>query len=275
MLTTLAWLACTAGTPTGETGTSDGGPTNLDSDTALARDTAYPDSGPTTDADSGLARGSITGRVVATDGSPLEGLRVTLCRGTCEYDDTASDGGFHIPLVPPDTYPMSIVELSGERGLAIPLLLVDVVDGEDIVLPSDVVVPVLEPPVPMPEQVGEVEVLEGLFLTVDPEELWLAPWAPEQHLQGATSSLSLPLTPFEEPLGTWYLAPFKSMSYADMGLRIENRWGLAPGEAARAWVCSYDLAEWSDGGVLTVSEDGAWLIGGAIRELTTLVLTRE
>ena len=277
MLIALAWLACSGGTPSGETGISNGGSTQVDvgADPALARDTGLNDSGTSTDTGTPVVLGSITGRVLATDGVPLEGLRVTLCRGTCEYDDTDADGDFHIPRVPPDTYPMSIVELSGERGLAVPLLLIDVVEGEDIVLPSEVVVPVLEPPVPMPETIGEVEILDGLFLTVDPEELWLAPWAPEEHLQGAASPVDLPLAPFSEMLATWYLAPFKSISYVDMGLRIENRWGLGPGETARAWVCSYDLAEWSDGGVLTVSEDGAWLTGGALRELTTLVLTRE
>jgi len=274
----LLLLSCTADP---DSGLDDSATTVATADSAAPTvdtpDSATPtDSAPPTDSgDTALPLGSITGQAFDTQGAPLEDLRVTLCRGTCEYDDTAADGTFSIPFVPPDSYPMSVVDIYGERGLAIPLFLVDVAQGEHVVLPGDVVVPLLQDPAPMPTEPGEVEILPGLFLSFDPDELWLAPWEPADHLQGAEAPSIPAMVPFEGALVTWYLGPFKSQSYADMGLRVENRWGLAPGDTVRAWVCSYSDAEWADGGLLTVDDQGAWLTGGAIRELTTLVLVRQ
>jgi hypothetical protein len=238
------------------------------------------DSGRLTDSqgtaqDTALQPASVTGRAVGLDGAPIEGLRVTLCRGACQYDDTKADGSFYIPLVRPELYPVHFADFTGELGLAHPLYLVDLPPGEDVVLPEDMIVPSLADPVPLPESPGEVALLPGFYLDLVPEDLWLAPWEPEGHLQAALAPDISALVPFEGAIAVWYLAPFKSLAYSDISLRIANAWDLAPGAQVRAWVCSYDMAEWSDGGLLTVGADGAWLTGGAIRELTTLVLVPE
>jgi len=270
----LALFACTGSSvedPKDSASTVDTGVTNttLDTDT----DTTSPtDSVPTED--SAMPLGFVSGEAVDEEGQPLEDILVTTCRGSCISDNTDDQGWFLLPYVEPDDYPLSFFDLAGQYGVAVPLFMLTVGPGEDVVLTEPVVMPRLQPAAPMPEAPGDVEVVPGLTLTVDPDALWLAPWEPEGVLQGASPPAIPALVPFEGALAVWYLGPFKSISYTPMPLTLDNRWELAPGDTARAWVVSYLDAIWVDAGLMTVSDDGTVLTGAAIEELTTLVLVR-
>ncbi len=271
----LALLACTGSSDEDPT---DSAPTTTldtgDKDTTVDTDTDTPTNSDPAE-DSAIPLGIVTGEAVDEDGQPLRDILVTTCRGSCISDNTDDAGWFLLPNVDPDDYPLSFVDLAGQYGVAVPLFMLTVGPGEDVVLPEPVVMPRLQPAVPVPEFPGDVEVLPGVTLTVDPEELWLAPWEPEGVLQGASPPAIPALVPFEQALAVWYLGPFKSISYAPMPLTLDNQWELAPGDTARAWVVSYLDAVWVDAGLMTVSDDGTVLTGAAIEELTTLVLVAE
>jgi hypothetical protein len=259
------------GTGATQTGTSDSGGVTDSADTTDTTDTT--EAGDTQD--TGEPLGFVSGTVVDEGGAPLEGILVTLCRGACVADNTDEEGWFLLPDIEPENYPFSFVDLAGEHGVGIPLFMLPVAPGEDIVLSEPVVMPKLQPSAVMPESLGDVTVVDGVTLTVDPAELWLAPWEPDNVLQAAVPAEIPALVPYADTLGVWYLAPFKSISYTPMPLTLDNRWGLAPGDTARAWYVSYLDAEWVDAGQMTVSPDGSVLTGAAISELTTLVLARD
>lgn len=272
MLWILALTACT-GTDPADSGAATDTSTFTDSPT----DTADPDTDSDTDldtADTGFLPAAVEGRVVDIDGQPLENILVTLCRGSCVSDNTDVGGDYLLLNVKPDNYPISFVDLGGGYGVATPLFMLPVASGEERHLAEPMIMPPLSPRVALPSAPGDVEIVPGVTLTVDPEALWLAPWEPSDVVQGAQAPSVPSLVPFDDALAVWYLAPFKSLSDAPMPLTLDNAWGLAPGETAQAWVVSYFYADWVDAGTMTVSADGATLRGAAIEELTTLVLVR-
>jgi len=251
------------------------------------QDTAAPAADPTTqdtaemttatdtpDTDTTPATAMVQGVVVGPDGLPREGVTVTLCHGMCRFADTDASGAFRWDEVAAQTYALHFTTFS-DGGLADVLLAIDVADDEQLTLAEPVPLATLGGATPVSTNT-EVEVAAGVFLTVDPGSVDLPPFGPETLIvAGAVPAAHPPGLPDGEILEVVYVDPFDATAEPGLPLRIENRWGLAPGETVDVWASSYADYAWIDGGTLTVQPDSIELTGGALPVLSTFVLIRR
>jgi hypothetical protein len=260
-------LACT-GTDA-ESGKPDDSGSVTDTDTA---DTDTTDDSGTTD----TRTASLTGSVVGPDGSPLEGAAVNVCRMVCYRQNTDAAGAYVYDALEAWTASFYVIPAVGS-GLATAMAPITWAEDEDKVI--DVQMLELDDTHPIPATAAEVEVTDGLWLTLGMDTL-----TPPFGIDLVdTAAVRVPVEdrlPLEVPgevLDVWYLHPWESESEEGVPLRIANTWSLTPGETVRAWVSSLPLDySWLDAGTLTVSEDGTMLEGDAeLPVLTSLVLTRE
>ncbi len=218
---------------------------------------------------------SLTGAVVGPDGQPAEGVRVTLCHRLCRYVDTDPDGAFGFEEVEPNTYALHFTVLGREDLGWADLLVITELDPDEV--------RVLAEPVPMGElgpatevtTAREVQVAEGLWLTIDPDTVELPFDADSLLLAASTPRSWPPELPSGDVLAVWYLDPFDAQVASGMSLRAANAWDLQPGEEAVLWTSSYRDYAWVEAGRVVVSEDGTEVVGGDLPVISTLVLARS
>ncbi len=263
MIVAALWLAACAPSPA---------PGGSDGSASGAVDSSTPFTPPTTSEP--VPTGSVEGVVAGPDGAPRAGVTVTLCHGACRFADTGADGAFRFDAVAPDRYALHFTTF-GDGGLADVLVAIDVADGEQRVLEAPVPRAVLGPAVQVPSP-AEVEVVPGLFASVDPAAVDMPPFGPDAvEIAGARPATWPPGLPAGDVLDVVYLAPFDAAATPGLPLRVDNRWGLAPGETVAVWASRYLDDAWVDAGTLTVSTDATELTGGAVPVFSTVVLVRS
>ncbi|MFZ5482005.1 MAG: carboxypeptidase-like regulatory domain-containing protein [Myxococcota bacterium] len=261
-----ALLACTGGTGADP------------DDSGVAGDTDDP---PPTD-DTGTSStvpltASLTGTVMDPDGNPVAGARVNVCRHVCRTITTEADGAYAFEALEAWTATYYVVPEEGS-GYANPMVTLTLADGEARAI--DVVLDPFDTPQGLPRVASEVEVTDGLYLTIGADNLTPPP------LEDLPAEVAAVRVPAEHRLDVevdgavldvWYLSPWEATSETGVAVRMDNLWGLAPGDRARAFVVSEPTAyTWLDAGELVVEEDGATLAGDAsLPILTTLALVRE
>jgi hypothetical protein len=141
----------------------------------------------------------------------------------------------------------------------------------------DVIVPALDASHPLGATPTELELGDGLFVTVGKNDL-----APPSFEQPATTAAGVrtpddAIPPIEvvtgTPLAVWYTAPFNYTAENGLPFRIENTFGLADGDTAEVYVGSYDDHAWVDVGVVTVT-DGYLSGPGKLPKLSTILLVK-
>ncbi|MCB9682755.1 MAG: hypothetical protein H6733_14915 [Alphaproteobacteria bacterium] len=283
---TVALLAACAGSTTDKVTDTDTD-TDVDTDTGvvdtdatceLAPDPSLPDC--SADVPSGGA--GLTGALVDVDGNPLNtdaALRVQYCRGDtclipdCTFSNTyafgnldAGPGSFDIVLLP---------SCDGER-FATPFAPLDVETG--VTRTVDVTVPRLGPATAIPATATEIEVVDGLYLTVGEGSLErpspLEPAATEIAGVDATDVA----VPIEGITGTvlavYYLAPFDYDSSAGVPVRLDNAWTLADSEG-ELWIGDYTTSSWEKVGDLTIDGDDKLTTATGLPRMSTLVVVRK
>ncbi|MES2642425.1 MAG: carboxypeptidase-like regulatory domain-containing protein [Myxococcota bacterium] len=248
-------------------------------DTALLTetDTDPPDEDDTGDTAEPTPMASLTGTLTDADGAPTEGVRVNVCRVLCKTVQTDAGGAWGFAAIEAWTA-MFYVTPAASTGFATPMGVLTLAEDEERVL--DVVLDTFDPPRPLPSSASEVEVSDGLFLTLGADILEPAPLTDlpsEVAAVRVPTAHRLPVELDGELLDTWYLSPWEATSESGVGVRLANTWGLAPGDRARVWAASEPTTyAWLDAGELVVTEDGLMLEGDvALPILTTLALVRE
>ncbi|MCK6521187.1 carboxypeptidase-like regulatory domain-containing protein [Myxococcota bacterium] len=234
------------------------------------------DSDSDTDTEEGIpADATMTGKVVDESGKAIEGARVSMCKTLCRTSFTDASGAYSFPALEGFTHSFEIVISSG--GWATPLAPITLVAAQENVL--DAVGVKFSDSQAMPATPKEVEVVEGLYITVGADQIKLPFGADGSMVSGvrvaAASQLPVELT--GEVIQTWYLGPFDGHAIdAHLPFRMDNLWGLTAGETLEVWAADYALAAWVSAGTVTVSADGLTLEsdGEGIPVLSTLVLLR-
>jgi len=225
--------------------------------------------------DTGLAAGGATLSAVihGPDGEPADGLNIILCSGACLQATTDADGR----LLFEDFQAGRDFALhidAGESGWADLMVVTPIAADENLSLEQAFIMAELGAVTEMTDApAAELELLDGLWMTIDPSVIIL-PFLTETLDVAAAEAITFPpLLPVEAPLAVWYLEPYEAHSEVPMPVRIENRWGLEPGDTATLHEASYGDLAWLDAGVVTVSDDGSELVGGAVSHFATLVLS--
>lgn len=266
MWLTLALAACTG--KTGANPTDSANP-DLTDDTSPPNDTGSTNTVPLS--------ANLTGTITDPEGAPVAGARVNVCRVVCKSMVTEVDGAYAFGSIEAWTAMFYVVPEAGS-AFANPMVTLTLADEETRTI--DVVLDPFDSPRPLPDVASEVEVTDGLYLTVGADILEPPPLedlpsevaavrVPEAHRLDVEVEGTL--------LDVWYLSPWEASSEPGVAVRVDNLWGLAPGERARAFVTSEPTTyAWLDAGELVVADDGATLAGEAsLPLLTTLALVRE
>lgn len=254
-----------------------GDPTQPD-DSAAPADTDETDTdAPEDDTAEPIPMAALSGTVRDANGAPLEDVRVNVCRMLCKTVNPNANGEWAYGAIEAWTAMFYVTPDEGS-GYAHPMVVLTLAEGEARVL--DVVVDALDAPRPLPATASEVEVTDGVFLTLGADILEPAPLTdlpsevaavrvPEAH--------RLPIELEGELLDVWYLSPWEATSESGVRVRLANAWGLAPGDRARVWAASEPTTyAWLDAGELVVTEDGLMLEGDtALPILTTIALVKE
>jgi len=258
----LALWGCTSPDPeeTGETDETDTG--------------AETDTGEDTDVEV-AATASLVGTVVNEGGDPVAGARVNVCRITCRTVLTDDVGAYEFVELEP--WIASFYVIPPDEDPYIPALVtLTLADEEDRTL--DVTLFEGETN-DMPDVAEEVEVAEGLFVTVGADVLEPAPLTElGDVVRGVAVPLELAL-PIEvdapEVIAVWHLGPFEATSEEGLPFRMANLWDLPANAEYAVWEASEPLEhDWHNVGTVTVDAQGEWLEGeGEITILTTVVLT--
>ena len=220
------------------------------------------------------ADATMTGKVVDVSGKAIEGARVSMCKTLCRTSFTDAGGLYSFPALEGFTHSFEIVISSG--GWATPLAPVTLVAAQENVL--DAVGVKFSESQAMPSSPKELEVVEGLHITVGLDQLKLPFGADGSMVSGVRVAASdqVPVELPGEVIQMWYLGPFDGHAEAHLPFRMDNLWGLSAGETLEVWAADYTLAAWVSAGTVTVSGDELTLEsdGEGIPVLSTLVLLR-
>ena len=259
---------------TGAAGTASDTDTDTDTDSDADADTdtdADTDADTDTDTDTDIARGTLSGTVVSGGGA-LQDNPLKLCRGlACLNEFTGSDGSFAFADVAADWHSFEIVVTDSSRAT----VLVPVQLGAEEVFSLDVNVPDLDAASSMPSSPTEVEMGEGLLLTISGGDI-----EPPLFVDPATEVAGvrvpqadwIPVIGATEVVDQWFLAPYHHKAVnGGLPIRFENLWKLKDGTSYEVWVASYDDSAWHSAGTVTVG--GGFLEGGVlIDEVSTVAL---
>lgn len=269
---------------------TDGAPTDTDpgldpeeSDAAPAEDSdpmpEDSDAAPAEDSDTDLPVGptTIRGALRDTTGAAMSSVRVQYCRNTVctvavlapgEYefvDIAAGPGAFEVrsfaDVEPPFATVFTPLDARADRIRTV-----------------DVVVPRLSHWLALPATPGELQIADGLWVTVGLDQLIpSSPFAPAATHVGAVDATAqaLPTDRLEgELLALYYLSPFDYAATAPLPLRVRNDWSLASGEAA-LYAAMYETYAWER--VATLDEDQGSLVPREVagpERFTTLAVVR-
>lgn len=250
---------------------SESGLSNEEADADTDSDT---DSDTDADTDADTDSATLTGFVLDVDGKAVSGARVNICRDVCLTDMSDEQGAYTLVTPYSETQAFYVVP-PADSGLSSPIAPHTPAMGETLAL--DVVVPALDTPRELPADAEEVEVTDGLFLTVGADILEPAGFeelGDEIAAAAVAPEHSLPLGLDGEVLAQWYVDPFEATSEAGVPLRMENRWSLPAGQTYDVVVSGDPYAPgWLEAGTLTVSSDATMLEGdAALLMLTSIVL---
>jgi len=260
----------------GDTGTTGGdADTDADADSDADSDAdADTDADTDTDTDTDVTFdvGTLSG-TLTTEGGSLVDNPLKLCRGVnCLTENTDTSGDYAFSNVVADWHSFEIVGFDGRATVLVPVEI-----GPDEVFSLDVNVPLLDPATPMPSSSTEVEMGEGLLLTIagsDIEPPLLVD--PATEVAGVRVPMEdwIPVLGAGEVLDQWYLSPYHHKAInGGLPIRFENLWKLKDGESYEVWVGSYDDSAWIVAG--TVTAQGGYLDGGVtIDEVSTIALVK-
>ena len=230
-----------------------------------------------TDTDADADAATLTGYVVDLDGKAVSGARVNICRDVCITDMSDDQGAYTLVTPYPETQAFYTVP-PADSGLATPIAPHTPAMGQTVEI--DVVMPALDPAQDLPPTAREVEVTDGLFLTVGADILEPAgveELGEEVAAAPVSAEHSLPLELDGEVVAQWYVEPFEATSETGVELRLANQWSLPAGATYEVMVAGdpYDPG-WIEAGTLTVSSDGQTLEGDAqLAVLTSVVLLAQ
>ncbi|MFZ5480859.1 MAG: hypothetical protein ACOZNI_29130 [Myxococcota bacterium] len=199
------------------------------------------------------------------------------CRYVCRTITTGADGACAFEALEALAAAYYVVPEEG-TGCGNPMVTLALADGEASAI--DVVLDPFDTPHGLPRVASEVEVTDVLYLTICADNL-IQP--PLEDLPAEVAAVRVPAGHRLDVevdgtlLDVWYLSPWEATSETGVAVRMDNLWGLAPGDRARAWVVSEPAAySWLDAGELVDGEDGATLSGDASLPIpTTFALVRE
>ena len=266
----LLWAALCSCSGDSSKDPTDSGMASAEGDADTDSDT---DSDTDTDTDTDGESATLTGRVLGVDGEPVSGARVNICRDVCLTDMSDEQGAYTLVTPYSETQAFYVVP-PADFGLSTPIAPHTPAMGETLDL--DVVVPSLGTARELPAKAEEVEVAEGLFLTVGADILEPAGFeelGDEIAAAVVSSEHSLPLDLDGEVLAQWYVDPFEATSESGVSLRLANQWSLSPGETYDVVVAGDPYAPgWLEAGTLTVSADGSTLEGDAMLSMLTSIV---
>ena len=272
-------MACSGG---GDKEGDDTGLTAADADTDADTDTdtdadadadTDADTDTDTDTDTTASIGTLQGAIVDASGAAVSSNPLKLCRGlACLNETTDGSGGYAFANVIADWHSFEVVRQGNHATVLVPIEVP--VDGTRTL---DVVVPELDPAMPMPSTPTEVELGEGLFLTLAGSDI-----EPPLFVDPATEVAGvrvpqadwIPVDGASEVLDLWYIEPYHNKAVnGGLPIRFANLWKLADGTTYEVWVASYDDSAWHVAGTVTASGD--WLEGGVvIDELSPIALVK-
>jgi hypothetical protein len=223
--------------------------------------------------------GFLTGTATTEDGSPVVGARVSLCATVCRVADTDASGGYLFEGMEGISYALDVIPT--DETLATVLVILTTTHEEERAL--DFVVPALSTAQDIPQSVTELELTDGMFVSLGFDVL-------DMGFSQATTTAGVQVAeaswPYLELEGTakavWYLAPFDVEAAEDtagehvpLDFRIANTWGWDAGATFEAWEASYIGLAWNKVGTVEVSADASELTlteGNGLTVLSTLVL---
>jgi len=255
-----------------------GGPADDKADDTSDTEVIDDDTGPV---DTGEPLGGLLeGTVTTEDGSPLVGARVSLCATVCRTADTDATGGYLFEGMEGISYALDVIPT--DASLATVLVILTTTHEEEE-YSFDFIVPALSAAQDIPQGVTELELTDGLFVSLGFDVL-------DMGFSAATTTAGVQVAesiwPYVEVEGVvkavWYLAPFDVESHEDaageevpLDFRITNSWGWDAGATFEAWEASYIGLAWHRVGTVEVSADATELTlteGEGLTVLSTLVL---
>lgn len=229
-----------------------------------------------TDSDTAVeASASLTGTITDSDGNPIQGARVSMCKLVCRTDATDASGNYEIASLEPWAHSFEVVvPVDGYSTPLVPLTM-----SADTAHTQNSVVPMLGAAQATPQSPREVEVTSGVWVTFGLDTIELPFGEDGAQTAGVLvpQSAWLPVELDGTVLAMWYLTPFDAhAASANLPFRLRNDWGLTPGTQVQAWAADYNAAEWRSAGTMTVSQDGATLEndGTGLPVLATLVIVQ-
>ena len=223
------------------------------------------------DADSDADAATLDGTVTASDGSPIEGLRVQMCKDTCFPAWTDASGYYSFVGLEADTYSYDAVS-GDEDPWATILVPLTVAAGDAITLDAQMIT--LGAELSVPATATEIEIADDLFLTVDDESCGESiTHNPITFFSGIQlKEDEWPhLEEVDDPVVVWYLAPYDA-ECEGVSLRINNSWGLAEGNTYELFEADYWTQSWVSIGEVTVGSSDISGVDVEVTTLTTLVL---
>lgn len=216
---------------------------------------------------------TMSGTVVDSDGAPLEGMRVNLCKQVCRTVVTDSTGTYEFADFEADPWVHAFDVVDPNQVLMTPLSMVKAAKDENR---TDVTVAMLAPDnqVKVPTGTAQETDFCGVHITVSADELTL-PFGTDGEAGGCAAVAEEHWMPWDElpgtPLKVWYLAPFDAVSEDGLSFWVET--DLADG-TYEAYAADYHHTEWSHAGTLTAS-GGTLTSDGTLHVLSTLVIVQE
>ncbi len=259
--------------------TSDTSITETDTDTDADGDTdTDTDADGDTDTDADTDLGTLSGKVLWTDGTPADGVMVNVCHDSCRSTSTESSGDFLFEDLPPAFYSFDLNVLE-DGNWAEGLVPIEVMAGQDRAL-GDVYAMEFQDSGTVGETWQTLPAGDGLYITGNASQMTLPFGEDEYLIEGVRVDESMwpNLDGIEgDVLALWYLGVFRAECATPFAIEVDNDLGLLAGDTVDIWYSSYEEYSWISGGTATVLPDASLIVsddGAGVSSLTTLVLTQ-
>lgn len=250
--------------------------TTDDSPTVEGDADADADTDTDTDSDTAVeASASLQGVITDSDGNPIQGARVSMCKQVCRTDATDATGAYSIASLEPWTHSFEVVV--PDAAYSTPLVPLTMAADSDRT--QNAVAMRLGASQATPQSPRDVEITSGVWVNFGLDNVELPFGADGSTTAGVRVPTEhwLPVEVSGTVLAMWYLTPFDAHpTSGNLPFRLHNDLGLNPGDQVQAWAADYNLAEWISAGTMTVSSDGATLEndGTGLPVIATLVLVQ-